>query len=182
MKLKILLFTIIAFLSFTFDVWAQDGVDELEFDLGNTGLGEIRISYFPQIRLIDTQYSTFLSWLSFIANIAILLLIIFWIYRILLAGIGAMRGGGEPDKLQESWKQIRSVFLGITFTFIIPILLIVIGFILGLGPIWDWPLAFRECKNSDEYDYYFQALQALDESNDNPRGYVDELCFGSKNN
>lgn len=161
-------------------VSAQDGSGSLEFNTGKAGEGldPITISFFPQVTLIDAEYASFLSWLSFIANIAILVLVLFWLYKIFFAGIEAMRGGGEAEKLVESWKKVRAVLLGVTISFLIPIILSIVGTFLGVGAIWEWPLAFRECKD-DRYDYYFQALQEWSQTTNvsDPKAEVDSICF-----
>ncbi|GIW58878.1 MAG: hypothetical protein KatS3mg086_163 [Candidatus Dojkabacteria bacterium] len=178
-KFKILLFLIVFFVIPPL-VSAQNDSNSLEFNTGEVGEGldPITISFFPQVTLIDAEYASFLSWLSFIANIAILALVLFWLYKIFFAGIEAMRGGGESEKLIESWKKVRAVIFGATISFLIPIMLSIVGAFLGVGAIWEWPLAFRECKD-DRYDYYFQALQEWSQNTtiSDPKTEVDNICF-----
>jgi hypothetical protein len=179
MKLKKRVAFLLFFCIFKTSVLAQQSAgNSIEVDTGQTGLQPIKISFFPQIKLLDAQYASIFSWLSFLANLAILALVLFWIYKIIMAGVNAMRSGGEAEKLQESYKQIRSVFIGVALTLSIPIILTLIGVFIGVGRFWEWPLALRECKDP-EYEYYFQALQAFSEEGnlENPKEYVDNICF-----
>lgn len=158
-------------------VYAQNNDQEFVVD-ENIGLEEIRIPFFPQVNTINSEYATFFSWGAFIANLAILGLIVFWVYRILIASVKAMRSAGNSEELAESWKQVQSVFIGAAATMVVPILLSIIGVALNVGYVWDWPLAFRSC-DSPDYEYYFQALEAFGEDSAQSRADVDALCFGT---
>lgn len=157
--------------------YAQDSDDDIVLDVDDQiGLQPIEIAFFPQANIINSEYATILSWLSFAANLAIIGLILFWVYRILVAGVGAIKSEGEAEGLAEAWKRSRSVLLATGLTFLIPIVLSVIGAALQVGAIWDWPLAFRSCED-DRYDYYFQAVQAFEEEGIADRNAIDNICF-----
>lgn len=141
----------------------------------------ITIPFFPVFDAIDAKYYTVLSWLTFAAGVVIVLIIVFWIVRILLAGVNAIRSSGDPDKLQESYAQVKANLIGVGITFLFPIILTVIGAFLGIGSIFNWPKMFSGCEGSGNFEYYFQAyLQA-------PRGgdaqqYADNSCRSSIDN
>lgn len=177
---KIAISTII--LSFLFlplapGIYAQSN-EEITVD-ENIGLQEIRIPIFSNNNAIDLEYASVISWLSFAGNAFILVTIFFWIYRILLASLYVMRNSAESEKLAEAWKRVQSVFIGASMSFLIPLVLSIIGLALNVGYVWEWPLAFRNCKNSSEYDYYFQALNEFSKDQSISREDIDALCFGN---
>jgi len=131
-------------------------VNALDAGTTSVGLQPIVIHFFPVFGTINSKYATVLTWITFAADILIVLVIIYWIIRILLAGLEAIKSEGDADKLQEAFKKLQSNFVGIGITFLIPIILTVIGFVLGNGSIFNWPKMFSGCKDSN-YDYYFKA-------------------------
>jgi len=164
-KLFTLLFFIIA---------SPLGVHALDAGTSAVGLDPIVIQFFPVFGTINSKYFTVLSWITFIASILVVLVIIFWVVRILLAGLEAIRSEGDSEKLQEAFKKIQSNLVGIGITFIIPIILTVIGFILGIGTIFNWPKMFSGCPDT-EYEYYFRAYFNAPAGED-PTEFASRTC------
>lgn len=180
MKIIKYFFTMFSFLTlFTVyaPVYAQNQDQDITVD-PNIGLKEIRIPFFPQVNTITSEYASFLSWASFLANSAILIMIFFWIYRIIRAGILVMQKSADSEALAEAWKRSQSVFIGAGFSFLVPIVLSIIGIAINVGYVWDWPLAFRNCDGSSDYEYYFQALNEFGKDPNVTKQDIDNLCFG----
>ncbi|MEP7103845.1 MAG: hypothetical protein ABI721_04010 [Candidatus Dojkabacteria bacterium] len=140
----------------------------------------IIIPFFPVFGSINPQYFTVLSWITFAGSVIIILVIILWIVRILLAGLDAVRSEGDPEKLSESYKKIQASLVGVALTFLIPILLTVIGFVLGIGSIFNWPKMFSGCPNT-EYEYYFKAYFNAPAGED-PTTFASQVCGLSSQN
>jgi hypothetical protein len=138
-------------------------------DIGETGTGEdlfqlkpIEIVLFPSPAFI-TNASLF-SWLAYAGNLVVIGLFIFWIFKIIQAGIGALRSNGDQKQLEDSYKKVKANFIGIFITFLFPIILSAIGIVLGVGNIFQWPQMFSFCEvntNLDgteyQFNFYFQA-------------------------
>jgi len=119
-------------------------------------LQTIKIPVFSTMSL-DFSHSTFESWLSFAINIVLVLVLIFWISKIVFAGAQAMKSE-QGEEMTKAWDKIRATYSGIGLTLLVPLILTIIGIFIGAGPIWAWPMAFRSCDGNSEYKYYFQAL------------------------
>ena len=137
-------------------------------------LDPIIIPFFPVFGSIDPSSATVLTWITFIVGVLIVLVIIFWIARILFAGLEAIRSAGDAEKLQEAFKKIQSNLVGIGITFLVPIVLSVIGFVLGIGTIFNWPKMFSACDDA-QYDYYFRAYFNAPPGQD-PVDFANGVC------
>ncbi len=165
-------------LSFTFlstNVVGQSVDFNEDFNIDdNVGLEQIKVPFFPQLAL-DTKYSTTMSYISFGFNVVLLAIVIFWIIKIVMTGIKAMKNASNQEGLQEAVKKVRAVLEGAALTFVFPIIIVVVGAFLGLGAVWNWPLAFRECNTTidgKEVQYYYQAFGLLDSKEE-----ADSVCF-----
>jgi len=158
----ILLVLAIFTIAFSISVSAQSAVGQVgEVNLNvdeRIGLQTISIPYFDQIAIPGDEYSTTLSWLSFIGSVASIAIVAFWIVLVLRAAFSALQAEGEPEQMAESFKKLRSVFIGAAIAIAFPIGLSLIGFFFGLGPLWTWPAAFRDCPNSTNRYYYQEVL------------------------
>lgn len=181
MKIFKKLFTILFFISFA----APLAVHALDAGTSTFGLDKITIPFFPVFDAINPQYATVFSWVTYIADVIVILIVIFWIVRILLAGIEGIRSEGDQAKLQEAFKKIQSNLIGIGITFLVPIVLTLIGFLIGIGSIFNWPKMFSGCpghpavyvngvREEGTYDYYFQAYFDT-KAGDDPATYA-EIC------
>lgn len=146
----------------------------LDAGTSTVGLDPIIIPFFPVFGTINAEYFTVLSWITFIAGILVILVIIFWILRILMAGLDAIRSEGDQEKLKTAFQKLQSNLVGMGITFLIPIILTVIGFVLGIGSIFNWPKMFSGCPNT-EYEYYFRAYFNAPE-NENPTDFATGVC------
>lgn len=131
----------------------------VEFETG-TGLQDIVIPLFDSNWFGFVENASILSWLSFAGAVFTVLILAYWIVRILLSGIEAIRSEGDPVKLQESYGKLKSNFIGMAITFLIPLFLSLIGAFLGIGSIFQWPQSFQLCTNT-EYRFYFEAYAKL---------------------
>ncbi|MFS8130709.1 MAG: hypothetical protein ACMG57_01890 [Candidatus Dojkabacteria bacterium] len=188
MKIFKKLFSLLFFLTLTPGV-----LHALDAGTSTFKLDTITIPFFPVFDAINPKYATVLSWVTYIADVVVILIIIFWIVRILLAGIEGIRSEGDQAKLQEAYKKLQSALIGIGITFLIPILLTLIGFLIGIGSIFNWPKMFSGCPgmpatydpvsgNRDEgtYEYYFQAYFDVKAGND-PAAYAAKCGLSSDN-
>lgn len=141
----------------------------------SVGIGVITIPFFPVFDKINSKYATIFTWITFIADILIVLVIVFWIVRILLAGIEAIKSEGDQTKIQEAFAKLQSNLVGIGMTFLVPIVLTAIGFLLGIGSIFNWPKMFSGCEASSKHEYYFQAFLNPENGQD-PTAYAMSEC------
>ncbi len=178
MKRKI--FIIILTFAFTFfsisQVKAQDDTD---FDIDpNIRLGSINIPFFDQPFLSVDQYYTFFSWASFVGTLLSFGIVAYWIYLVLRAAFDALKSEGEAEKLESSFSEIKSAFIGASIALVFPILLTTLGFIFGLGPLWSWPKGFRSCPNNDESVFFFQeVLRQADAGAEDPVDEAEIVCY-----
>lgn len=137
---------------------------------------EISPIYIPVFVAPDPSFSIF-SWIFFIGALASIGAVIFWIYRIIKAAVKALRSEGKSEDLGEAWKEVQGVIISAAMTLAFPVILSLVGAILGIGTIFEWPRMFRECDEGAASDYYFQAFLAVPEGNTDPIGYADGQCF-----
>lgn len=126
-----------------------------DLDTG-TGLNEIVIPLFSSSLFGFAENASIISWLAFAGGLFTVIILAYWIFRILVSGIQALRSEGDPVKLQESYGKLKSNFIGMFITFLIPLVLSLIGAFLGIGTIFQWPTSFQLCEDS-EYRFYFEA-------------------------
>ncbi len=167
MKAKTLIIALVGFLLLKADVLAQ-GLEPLENS--GTGLQEIKIPIFPILFTDLSKYNTILSWVTFAGGLLVSGVVIYWIYKIIRAGLKAIQAEGEADKITEARQQLQAALTGIAVTFLVPIVLSFVGIIFGFGTMFEWPKSFSGCAqpNDKDYQYYFQALaqEATEEAAD----------------
>lgn len=184
-KLLLTILLILGILAFPIAVYAEGGgavdfTDDLTTD-DKIGLDTITIPFFPQLG-ISSEYSTTMSWFGFIGTLITLAIVAYWIVFIIRQGIKAMTAETNVDQLAESRTKVVRVMTSMALTLAFPAAISIVGAIIGAGPIWEWPLAFRECNYTTynlkgelvEYSYYYQVL--ADESI-NSRDEADAVCF-----
>lgn len=133
------------------------GSGDTNFDIDQQGVLEpITVPFFEQIS-VGGPYATTLSWIGFIGTLATIALAIFWVYLIVRASFMQLKSAEKPEEKTESAKKIQSMLVGATIAMIFPVVITVIGIIIGVGPIWKWPEGFRECVGSADNEFYFQA-------------------------
>lgn len=143
------------------------------------GIGVITIPFFNQPLGPGGEYATLFSWVSFFGVIFTLGIIIFWVFLLLKAGIKAFQSEGTPEGLSEAYKQAKAVFIGAGLSLAFPVLLTVLGLVLGVGGIWTWPKAFRDCPNSPDHNFYVQAfLDIQDDGVTDAEREANILCYG----
>ncbi len=166
MKPKILITTLVGFLLLRANVLAQ-GLEPLENS--GTGLQEIKIPIFPVLFTDLSRYNTVLSWVTFAGGLLVSGVVIYWIYKIVRAGLKAIQAEGEADKITEARQQLQAALSGIAVTFLVPIVLSFVGIIFGFGTMFEWPKSFSGCTQPNRgnvnypqadggYQYYFQAF------------------------
>jgi hypothetical protein len=173
---------IFTFIIFSGGIFASGSgtVRDVPLDIDNSiGLEQIKIPFFPQISLPNEEYATIFSWLSFGGALFSIGFIIFWIILIIRASAQMLRSQGNDDAMAESFKKLKSVFVGAGITVAFPILISIIGGFMGLGPLWNWPAALRDCPNDPRFNYYFQAvIHVADGSDPDPKATANRMCFG----
>jgi hypothetical protein len=178
--IRITTFSIAVFITSSFilqnTIIAQSNDTSLDID-ERIGLEPITISFFNQIDLGPDQYYTIFSWVSFVATMFTIGLVIFWIYLVLRAAFGALKSEGDSEQLAESFAKVKSAFIGASMALLFPILLSVFGFIFGLGPLWSWPSGLRSCPNVEESAFYFQeVLRQADTGVQDPVDAAERSC------
>ena len=153
-KYLIYSFTIISPLIFLTTFVSARGAD---FET-NTGLQEIQLPLFYSTSLDFVQNASVISWLAFAGSIFTIAILAFWVFRILVAGIAALRSEGDATKLQDSYSKIKSNFTGMFITFLIPLILSLVGSFFGIGTILQWPKSFQLCSESSIHRFYFEAF------------------------
>lgn len=182
----IIIFTLIFFISLLTTVFGQvttgtpDATRQFDID-DNINIEPITIPVFGDLALGIDPHATLFSWLSFGANLIVVALVVFWIFLILRAGFEAIKSEGDSEKISEASKKVKSAVIGVAMTLIFPAILSVIGALMGLGPLWAWPAALRDCpnlKDSGGSQFYFQeVLVQADNGEANPRAAADSACF-----
>lgn len=155
---------------------SSNNSDPLDID-NSIGLDPIKIPFFPQVNLPTNEYSTFLSWASFIGGLFSIGLVIFWVFLILRASFTMLKSEGNEEMVADSISRLKSVFIGAALSIIFPIGLSVIGGILGLGNLWAWPAAFRNCPGTDSNYYYQEVLKVSNAGVANPKEQAELNCF-----
>lgn len=183
---SLILLTIISFLIFT-PVYAQgdrpggladpDGCVNCEID-ENVGLEELRIPIFNNFIDFNTNNASIFSWISFAGALATVGLVIFWIFLLIRAGVKGMQSQGNQEGIAESFKQVQSILLGAGISLAFPIVLSLIGLLLGIGTIFSWPKMFQFCTESSGFQFYYQALldSSLPESANGNQDVADTNC------
>lgn len=162
-KLLTLKFLIFSLVLTTSSAFAQGQVGDTTFDTDdNVGLQAINIPFFPQLSLEDTAAFSILSWLSFVGGIFSIGILIFWVFTIVKAGARALRAQDNEEELQQAFNETKATFVGASIALLFPVLLSIIGAIIGIGGVWNWPQAFRTCNNPN-YGFYYQAFANGDE-------------------
>lgn len=153
---------------------AQTGLD---LD-SNIGLEPISVTIFPQVFLGVDQYYTVYSWVSFAGVLASFGIVAYWIFIVLKAAFNALKSEGDSEKLEGSYTRIKSTIIGASIALAFPILISIFGAVLGLGPMWSWPKAFRDCPNSTESSFYFQEVfRQTDAAATDPVAQAESVCY-----
>jgi len=140
---------------------------------------ELDIPFFTSFIDFNTNNASIWTWLIFAGGLFTVGLVIFWISLLVRAGFKAMQSGGNAEGLTELSKSIRSIFIGITLTIMVPIILSVTGTALGIGNVFQWPKMFTKCNVTSgtvKYEYYFQAYLAAGSKHIDPKTYADSQC------
>lgn len=124
----------------------------------NINLDPIIIPLFSSNALDFVENASILSWLSFAGALFTVLILVFWIVRILIAGVQAVRSEGDTTKLQDSYTKLKSNFIGMGVTFLVPLVLSLVGAFFGIGTIFNWPESFQFCDENSQYRFYFEAF------------------------
>lgn len=139
-------------------VFAQTNVD---VDVPEVSIKPITIPLFGAP--IDLGNFSIFSWLVFLGGLVISLLVIYWIFLFVRTGLKAIQSNGKPEVLAEVGKSAQSILVGIAITFLIPIVLSLVGYVLGIGNVFAWPKMFSLCgtipsQNSSQITktFYFQ--------------------------
>ncbi len=155
---------IFLFVTLTLNLIVYAANNDANLNVGDLNLQSIRIPLFLPFDPKFGSSLTVFSWITYIGIIATGAIIVFWIYLIIRTAVKAMQSHGEADALADVSKRFRSIFIGMFITFLFPIVLSVIGVLLGVGTIFAWPKMFSRCDNhsgSTGYEYYFQAYLEL---------------------
>ncbi len=153
-------------------------VGNVNFDVEGVGLEEpIVIPFFNQIALPNDPYFSALSWLSFIGLLVSIGLIIFWIALIIRAAFQALQSEGNEEGMAESFNKLKSVFIGAGISIAVPIILSLIGGIMGLGPLWNWPAAFRGCPNTDRSFFFQEVIYQSGNNIQDPVKAAENACY-----
>lgn len=153
-KYTIFLVTFFSLILGTSSLFAQ-GNNSVEIDLEPITIPVFNIG--TDI-IVNLRNGSILSWLSFFGGLLTIVLLIYWVFRILVSSINAIRSEGDKEKLENAIKSIRSNFIGAVVTLAFPIILSLIGVVLGVGTVFDWPKSFRFCPEESEYTFYFEAF------------------------
>jgi hypothetical protein len=122
------------------------------------GLRPIRIPIFDTLFTDISSYNTVLSWVTYAAAVLVSGVVIYWIYKIIRAGVQAIQAEGDDAKITEARQRLQAALTGVAFTLLVPIVLSFVGIIFGFGTMFQWPKSFSGCKDASQYDYYFQAF------------------------
>ncbi len=133
------------------------------------GLQAIRIPIFSTLFTDLANYNTVLSWITFAGSIIVSGVVIYWIYKILRAGIQAIQAEGDDAKITDARLRLQAALSGVAFTLLVPIVLSFVGVIFGFGTMFQWPKSFSGCTQPNQgnefypqseggYQYYFQAF------------------------
>jgi hypothetical protein len=149
----------VVFLLFAFTkAYANTGFDSSNIEGSDYGLQQIRIPIFDTLFTDISSYNTVLSWVTYAGAVLVSLVVIYWIYKIIRAGVFAIQAEGDDTKITEARQRLQAALSGIAFTLLVPIVLSFVGVIFGFGTMFQWPKSFSGCQDTSEYDYYFQAF------------------------
>lgn len=94
---------------------------------------------------LDPANFSLISWVTFFLNIAIFLVIAYYIFLVIKAAVKIITSQGSPEKLAEGYNQLGSVLKSVAALFVFLLILVLVGNFLGIGAIWQWPKAFSQC-------------------------------------
>ncbi|RMD77223.1 hypothetical protein D6810_01540 [Candidatus Dojkabacteria bacterium] len=135
-------------------------------------LEPIRVPVFPiPSSGFDPSYATILSWLSFVGGVLSVFVLVIFLFRFVTLSAQMITKGDSEENVKNVIKKVRYNFLGLIFSILVPFILSLVGALLGVGNIFEWPKMFSSCESSGDYEFYFQA--ALREGAD-----ADKICFG----
>ncbi len=165
-------------LAFGTSIYAQS--NELPVD-STIGVKEIKIQVFKLPSIDGAASYTIISWLSFAGIILTIGIILFWVLLILRAAFGVYKKSDDPEGMAEAITKMKSLFIGVALAFAFPIVMTIIGTILGIGSFWSWPVAFQECNgtnpnNGEEYTYFYQAVLGAPEGSQDPIRFAYTIC------
>lgn len=155
-------------------------VDDINLDIDDSiDIHEIRIPFFGQVELGFDEYATIWSWLTFIGGLISIFVMVFWVGLILRAAFLALKSEGSEEGMGEAMKKMQSAFIGAGISIAFPVALSLIGAIMGIGSLWQWPKALRGCPRSEDSAFFFQ--QVLRESDDpniaDPTSAAESTCY-----
>jgi hypothetical protein len=183
--LSVILLFVLVFFSLTIQVSAQSsrgssGDSNTNLDIDDSiDIKPITVPVFRGVDLLPGKYATILSWLSFVGTVFSVGLIAFWIFLLVRAAFGAAKSEGSEEGLGTARKRVQSTFIGAAVSIIVPAIISFVGVLLGLGPLWNWPIAFRDCPNSpDGSEFFFQeVIKWSNAGTANPRAAAESACF-----
>lgn len=155
--LSILFFILVALVTGAFSIaYAQSTENNIDIGLPEVAISPITIPLFGAP--IDLGNFSIYSWAVFLGGIIFALIIAYWIFLFLRAGVEAMQSNGKPEVLADAGKKARSILISAALTFLVPIILSVIGAIMGIGNVLAWPKMFSLCNT--------KVRQYIDENGD----------------
>lgn len=148
--LSILFFILVALVTGAFSiVYAQSTENNIDINLPEVAISPITIPLFGAP--IDLGNFSIYSWAVFLGGIIFALIIAYWIFLFLRAGVEAMQSNGKPEVLADAGKKARSILISAALTFLVPIILSLIGAIMGIGNVLAWPKMFSLCSETKKY-------------------------------
>lgn len=154
---------------------------QTDFDVDDSGLDTIELFFFDVgDALLPSAEATFFSWLAWFGAVGSIGLIIFWTVLLLRAAFQALKSEDNSEELGESYKKIKSLFIGLGLSILFPVILTIVGTLFGLGNFYNWPQALEACnaqaisstgvpevdENGNPVTYQFYFLAALDGQED----------------
>lgn len=113
------------------------------------------------------------SYIALALSLAFVLLVTYWIFRIIINAVAIMQSQGDSGKVAEATKKIQAIFIGIATMFIFVAVFSVIGLLFNLGTLFEWPKKLSLCDTGE-----FYVTKAL-EMNTATEAEIDLACFGS---
>lgn len=156
--LSTLFFILVALVMGAFPIaYAQSTENNIDIGLPEVQISPITIPLFGAP--IDLGNFSIYSWAVFLGGIIFALIIAYWIFLFVRTGIEAMQSNGKPEALAEVGKKARSILISAALTFLVPLILSIIGVIMGIGNVLAWPKMFSLCSTTTVIDPTFHTTE-----------------------
>lgn len=115
------------------------------------------------------------SAIGFLLFLALAILVVVWVGFSLYGAFRIISSFGDPQKIEQGWKTIKSVWIGISYFLFFFAIVGFVAVFIGIGAPWDWATNLQQCSNDGPAPgrFYFQGK--VDASSSVRKSYSDQV-------